>query len=91
MYQRAIQHYLRHEIRDNLIEAYIDDVVVKTRVAHTLIHNLEHTFKSLNEYQWKLKPKKCIFGVPFGILLGNIVSHDGICPNSAKIKIVLVM
>jgi hypothetical protein len=26
-----------------------------------------------------------------GILLGNIVSHDGICPNPAKVKAILDM
>jgi hypothetical protein len=46
---------------------------------------------ALNTYQWKLNPKKCIFGVPSGILLGNVVSHDGICPNPTKVKAVLDM
>lgn len=37
------------------------------------------------------KPQKCIFGVPSSILLGNIVSHDGIRPNPEKVKAVLDM
>jgi hypothetical protein len=86
-YQRAIQN----DIKDDLVEAYVDDVVVKTREAHTLVDNLQRIFTALNEYQWKLNPKKCIFGVPSGILLGNIVSHDGIRPNPTKIKAVLDM
>jgi hypothetical protein len=32
-YQRAIQNYLQNEIKDDLVEAYVDDVVVKTREA----------------------------------------------------------
>jgi hypothetical protein len=86
-YQCAIQAYLKDEI----IEAYVDDVVVKTKEAHTLVDNLECTFAALNIFQWKLNPKKCIFGVPSGILLGNIVSYDGICPNLEKVKVVLDM
>jgi hypothetical protein len=39
-YQRAIQQCLANEIKDDLVEAYIDDVVMKTREAHTLIDNL---------------------------------------------------
>ena len=70
-YQRAIQQCLQDEIRDDLVEAYVDDVVVKTRDASTLIDNLDRTFKALNKYKWKLNPKKCIFGVPSGILLGR--------------------
>jgi hypothetical protein len=46
---------------------------------------------TLSKYQWKLNPKKCIFGVPSGILLANIVSHDGICPNPVKVKAILDM
>jgi hypothetical protein len=39
-YQRAIQQCLADDIKDNLVEAYVDDVVVKTREAHTLVDNL---------------------------------------------------
>jgi hypothetical protein len=66
-------------------------VVVKTREAHTLVDNLQRIFMALNEYQWKLNPKKCIFRVSSGILLGNVVSHDSIRPNLAKVKAVLEM
>jgi hypothetical protein len=65
--------------------------VVKTKVASTLVDDLDQTFKALNKFQWKLNPKKCIFGVPSGILLGNIVSRDGIRPNPKKVKAVMKM
>jgi hypothetical protein len=64
---------------------------MKTREAHTLVDNLQRTITALNKYQWKLNPKKCIFGVPSGILLGNVISHDGIHPNPTKVKAVLDM
>ena len=72
-YQRAIQMCLDQQIGRN-VEAYIDDVVVKTRTADNLISDLEETFFNLSKYRWKLNPSKCIFGVPSGILLGYIVS-----------------
>jgi hypothetical protein len=90
-YQRAIQQCLVDDIKDDLVEAYINDVVMKTREAHTLVDNLQRTFTALNKYQWKLNPKKCIFGVPSGILLGNVISYDGIRPNPTKVKAVLDM
>jgi hypothetical protein len=90
-YQRAIQKCLQNEIKDDLVEAYVDDVVVKTRKAHTLVDNLQQIFTALNEYQWKLNPKKCILKVPSGILLGNVVNHDGIRPNPTQVKAVLDM
>ena len=64
---------------------------MKTRDSSTLIDNLERTFKVLNKYKWKLNPKKCIFGVPSGILLGNILSRDGISLIQSKVRAVLDM
>jgi hypothetical protein len=90
-YQRAIQECLEKEIQDELVEVYVDDVVVKTKDSHSLIDDLTRTFAALNQYQWKLNPKKRIFGVPSGILLGNVVSHDGICPNPEKVQVFLNM
>jgi hypothetical protein len=90
-YQRAIQECLKKEIQDELVEAYVDNIVVKTKESHSLIDDLTRTFVVLNQYQWKLNPKKCIFGVPSGILLGNVVSHDGIGPNPEKVQAILNM
>ena len=52
----------------------MDDIVVKTYEANTLLEDLRETFKALNRYRIKLKPKKCIFGVPDDKLLGYMVS-----------------
>ena len=89
-YQRAIQRCLKDQIRKN-VEAYINDVVVKSRIANTLIANLIEVFKALNVYRWKLNPTKCIFGVSSGILLGNIVNHCGIKAILEKIAAVTNM
>ena len=89
-YQRAIQCCLKDQIGKN-IEAYVDDVVVKSRTADTLIVDLTIFFKALKEYRWKQSPTKCIFGVSSDILLGNIVSHRGIEANLEKIAAVINM
>jgi hypothetical protein len=69
----------------------VDDVVVKTRNSNTLIADLEDTFASLREYQWKLNPNKCVFGVPSGKLLNFIVSHRGVEANPEKISAITNM
>ena len=69
----------------------MDDVVIKTRNPDTLIADLEETFASLREYQWKLNPNKCIFGVPSGKLLGFIISHRNIEANPEKISTITNM
>jgi hypothetical protein len=84
-YPRAIQAYFKRQLNKN-IEAYVDDVVVKTRNSSTLIDDLEETFASLLEYRWKLNPNKCVFGVPSGKLLDFIISHHGIEANLEKIS-----
>jgi hypothetical protein len=84
-YQRAIEACFKRQLNKN-VEAYVDDVVVKTRNSDTLIADLEDTFASLREYQWKLNPNKCVFSVPSGKLLGFIISHRGIKTNPEKIS-----
>ena len=67
------------------MEAYVDDVVVKTKHVETLVDDLRLTFDNLSTYDIKLNPEKCVFGVPAGKLLGFIVFGRGIEANPAKI------
>ena len=68
------------------VEAYIDDIVVKTWCKDSLIQDLHETFDNLRRVNFKLNPDKCMFGVPSGKLLGFLVSHWGIEANPDKIK-----
>jgi hypothetical protein len=47
-YQRAIQICLGEQIGDNA-EAYVDDVVVKTKNPYMLVEDLKQTFENLNK------------------------------------------
>jgi hypothetical protein len=89
-YQRAIQTCLADHWGKR-VEAYVDDVVIKTENSENFIEDLQLVFNSLRQYQWKLNPKKCVFGVPAGKLLGFIVSHRGIEANSEKIEAIMRM
>jgi hypothetical protein len=89
-YQRAIQACFKKQLNKN-VEAYVDDVVVKTRNSDMLIADLEETFASLREYQWKPNPNKCVFGVPSGKLLGFIIRHRDIEANPEKISAITNM
>ena len=44
-----------HQIRKN-VQAYVDDIVVKSQEARTLIQDLEETFTSLNAMNLRLNP-----------------------------------
>jgi hypothetical protein len=89
-YQKAIQKCLKSQIGKN-IEAYVDDVVVKTTEEDKLIVDLTETFTNLREFQWKLNPTKCVFGVPSGLLLGIMVGHQGIEANPVKVDAIRKM
>ena len=89
-YQRAIHCCLKDQIGKN-VEAYVDDVVVKSKTTDNLITDDEETFQNLKKFQCKLNPTKCIFSVPSSILLCNVVSHHGIEANLEKIEAVTKM
>src|SRR3954470_840532 len=79
-YQQMMQACLQEQIRRN-VQVYVDDIVIKTYKATTLLDELRETFVALNKYIIKLNPKKCAFGVPAGKLLGYMVSTRGIEAN----------
>ena len=68
-YQRAIQACLVDHWGER-VEAYVDDVVIKTKNEEDFIDDLRQVFDSLRKFRWKLNPTKCVFGVPAGQLLG---------------------
>ena len=84
-YQRCIQNCLCEQIGRN-VHAYVDDIVIKSKLKTDLITNLTETFTNLCKYRIKLKPEKCVFGVPTGKLLGFIISERGMETNPGKIK-----
>ncbi|XP_045086353.1 uncharacterized protein [Aegilops tauschii subsp. strangulata] len=67
-------------------EAYVDDIVVKSREPRTLVEDLEETFAHLRKVNLRLNPEKCVFGVPFGKLVGFLVLHRGIEANLEKVE-----
>jgi hypothetical protein len=46
------------------VEAYVDDIVMKTGKADDLVDDLRIAFGCLRANRVKLNPEKCVFGVP---------------------------
>jgi hypothetical protein len=84
-YQRCMLHVFGDHI-GRTVEAYVDDIVVKSRKANDLVDDLRIAFECLRANGVKLNPEKCVFGVPRGMLLGYIVSQRGIEPNPEKVS-----
>jgi hypothetical protein len=77
-------------IRD-LVEVYIDDIIVKVKSCASLLDNLALVFDRLRLARTKLNPDKCVFGVTVGKLLGFLVSYRGIETNPEKIRTIEAM
>jgi hypothetical protein len=58
---------------------------VKSKKRGDLLDDLKETFKNIHKYKMMLNPKKCVFNVSSGKLLGYMVSSWGIDANPKKV------
>ena len=63
------------------MEAYIDNMVVKSKVMGEHLFNLAETFETLYKHYFKLNASKCAFRVSSGKFLGYLVTNRGIEVN----------
>ncbi|GJS47076.1 reverse transcriptase domain-containing protein [Tanacetum coccineum] len=84
-YQRLVDKAFQRQIGRNL-EVYVDDLVIKSRMEEEIICDIAETFKTLQQINMKLNPKKCTFGMQEGMFLGYKVNTDGlkVCPEKAE-------
>ena len=68
------------------MEMYMDDMLVKSKEEPPHLDDLKETFATLRQYQMKLNPNKCVFGVASGKFLGFMVSQRGIEANLEKVQ-----
>jgi len=83
-YMRATKAIF-HDMIHKEIEVYMDDVIIKFRKSSDHLNHLRKFFDRLRQYNLKLNPAKCAFGVPTGKLLGFIVSRRGIELDPTKV------
>ena len=89
-YQRLVNKMFQRQIGASM-EVYINDMLVKLVKAELHVAHLAESFQVLKNYNMKLNPTKCAFGVSAEKFLGFIVNSRGIEANSYKIKAVLNM
>lgn len=84
-YQRAMSAIF-HDMMHDCVEDYVDDMVVKSKKVDQHIHDLRRVFIRCSEYNLRMKPLKCAFGVSSRKFLGFVVHHKGseIDPTKAK-------
>ncbi|KAI3463696.1 hypothetical protein Pfo_020359 [Paulownia fortunei] len=76
-YQCLVNNMFAKLIGRNM-EVYIDDMLVKSKLASNHVSDLEECFNILRTYQMKLNPAKCTFGVRGGKLaaLNHFISRS---------------
>jgi hypothetical protein len=85
-YQKCVHTVLKNQIGRN-VKAYIDDIVVKSEKHRDLLDDLKETFDNLRKSKMMLNPKKCVFGVSSGKLLGYMVSFGGLTRTQRRWKL----
>ncbi|PKA57154.1 RNA-directed DNA polymerase like [Apostasia shenzhenica] len=84
-YQRMIDTVFKNQ-RGRNIEAYVDDVLIKSKSVKQHIEDLRETLDTCRTYNIKLNPLKSIFGSSYNKFLGYMVSARGIEANPEKIQ-----
>ena len=69
-----------------IVEVYIDDIMVKSRITSEYAQHLEEIFRLMRWYNMKLTPAKCASGVSASKFLGFMVTQRGIEVNPDQIK-----
>ncbi|XP_019192761.1 PREDICTED: uncharacterized protein LOC109187068 [Ipomoea nil] len=81
---QCMVNLLFEKLLGHTMEAYIDDMLVKShdRVDHA--RDLRQCFQIMRTYQLRLNPNKCTFVVQTGKFLGFMMTKRGIEPNPSR-------
>ncbi|GJU23142.1 reverse transcriptase domain-containing protein [Tanacetum coccineum] len=87
-FQCLADNALQKQIGWNL-KVYVDDIVIKSRTEKEIIRDMEETFRTIQEINMKVNPKKCTFGMREGMFLGYKVYANGLKVCLDKVDAVL--
>ena len=89
-YPRLVNKMFSRQI-GRTIEVYVDDMLVKSKEELAHLDNLKEKFATLKQYQMRLNPSKCVFGITSRKFLDFIVSQRGIEANPEKVQAIINM
>ena len=87
-YQRLMNKIFTHQIGRN-VQVYVDDMLMKSLRENDHLDDLQETFNTLESYNIKLNPSKCVFEVTAEKFLGFMVSQRGIEVNLEKVRAIM--
>ena len=71
------------------IVIYLDDIIVYSKTAEEHLVHLRKVFEKCRKYGLSLNPKKTLFGLQEGKILGHIISKEGINIDPKRIEGIL--
>jgi len=89
-YQQLMDIVFSH-LMGQCVEVYVDDMVVKSPSHHQHSQDLSAVFSALCQYNLRLNPDKCVFGVNRDKFLGFMLTQRGIEANSEKCEAIIEM
>ncbi|MCO5601209.1 hypothetical protein L7F22_055328 [Adiantum nelumboides] len=87
-FQRLMSHAFKEYLRQ-FLKIYMDDPCVHSLIRMDHIEHLTKIFKKCRLYRICPNPKKCVFMVRHGKILGHIVSKNGISTDMEKILVIV--
>ena len=88
IFQRAMDISFSEEI-GYFIVIYLDNITVYSRTDEEHLIHLRKVFEKCRKYGLSLNPKKTLFGIQEGKLLGHIISEEGIRIDPKRIDGIL--
>ena len=83
IYQRLVDKMFG-DLRGSTVEAYVDDMVIKSKTPEEHPGDLAKVFSIFNKYKMKLNPEKCIFCGKGSEVLGTHSFREGYRSKSGK-------
>jgi hypothetical protein len=84
-FKRAMDHEFNRLIGNFMVD-YQDDLTMHSSKREDHIHHLRKVFERCRSYDVSLNPKKCLFVMTQGKLLGHIVCKEGIYIDPERVK-----
>jgi len=83
-YQRMMNKVYDKALLGDILEVYMDDMIVKSQQEVDHAAHLKRVFEQTRKYNMRLDPEKCTFGVQPGKFLGFYLTEKGIEANPDK-------
>ena len=77
-----------HGLIGRSVVVYLDDVTMFLKKREENAFHLKHIFERCRKYGISLNPKKCVFAVTEGKLLGHVISKKGISIDLKRIRVI---